>query len=245
MCAHVTPWLNMHPVTWARPLNPTDLVTGRVAVVEGGAQAAGSRADALVLADVSEQERRTACGLTEVTSLGLLDALMNLPLRTPVRIQDVSAEVWARFAAAPPGVVELGGRWVTRVLTPPLTVVAAIVSGTGWRQPVGRVGHFAPFAQQIVILDREPPRGSSVSWEAQLSGIGVWVSGDGQVSELVAPAPFARLYWKPAGWRFAERAYGALLTASGRQASSPASGDHRSRTGTAACSPLQLSLPSM
>ncbi len=188
---------SMHPVTWARPLNPTDLATGHVAVVEGGAQAAGSRADALVVADLSEQERRKACGLAEVTSLGLLDALMNLPLRTPVRIQDVSADVLARFAAAPGGVVELAERRVPRLLTPPLTVVAAIVSGTGWRRPFGRLGHFAAFAQQIVILDREPTRGSSVTWEAQLAGIGVWVSTDGQVTELVAPAQFARLYLQP------------------------------------------------
>lgn len=219
-------------------------MAGNVGVVEGGAHSAGGRADALVVPDLAEQQRRTACGLAEVTSLGLLDDLMNLPLCTPVRTQDVSPDALARFTAAPAGVVELGERWVTRLLTPPLTVVAAIMSGTGWRRLVDRVGFFAPFAQQIVILDPQPAPESGVTWEAQLAGIGVWVLADGQVRELVAAQPFVRLYWKPAGWRFAERAYRAQLTSSGQQASSPSSGDRRFRTSTAAWSPLQLALPS-
>ncbi len=235
----------MHPVTWSRPLTPTDLESCAVTVVEGGARAAGGHANALVVADTSEQERRTACGLGEVTSLGLLDAVMNLPLCTPVRTRDVSMEALARLAAAPEGIVRREDGWVTRLLSPPLTVVAAIVRGTGWRRPAERVGRFAPFAQQIVILDWVPARGSSIIWEAQLAGIGVWVFAGGQVIELVPPEPFARRFWKPAGWRFAERAYRAQLISSGRRGSSPASADRRSRTGTAACSPLQPVLPSM
>lgn len=235
----------MHPVAWSRPLNPDDLISRSLAIVEGGAHAAGGHADALVVADGSEHDRRAACGLADVTSLGLLDAVMNLPLSAPVRTRDVSGEMLARLVAAPAGVIELEDGWVTRLLTPPLTVVAAIVRGTGWRRPVSRVSRFAPFAQQIVIVDREPARGSSVIWEAQLAGVGVWVFADGRVTELVAPEPFTRRYWKPAGWRFAERAYRAQVTSTRRRVSSPASSDHRSRTDTAACSPLQLVLPSM
>lgn len=237
--------IGMHPVMWSRPVYPADLGTRGVNFVEGGARAAGGRADAIVVVDSSEQNRRAACGLAEVTSLGLLDSVMNLPLRTPVRTQDVSADALARFAVAPTGAVELEEGWVTRLLTPPLTVVAAIVRGTGWDRTVRRVGRFAPFAQQIVILDREPARGSAVTWEAQLAGIGVWVLVDGQVTELLAPEPFVRRFWKPAGWRFAERAYRSQLISTGQRASSLASADRRSRIGTAACGPLQLALPSM
>jgi len=235
----------MHPVAWSRPLTPTDLGSHAVTVVEGGARTAGGHADALVVADTSEQQRRTACGLGEVTSLGLLDVMMNLPLCTPVRTRDMNIESLARLAAAPEGIVRCEEGWVTRLLSPPLTVVAAIVRGTGWRRSAGQVGRFAPFAQQVVILDRVPARGSAVIWEAQLAGIGVWVFVGGQVIELVAPEPFARRFWKPAGWRFAERAYRAQLISSGRRESSPASADRRSRTGTAVCSPLQPALPSM
>lgn len=235
----------MHPVAWSRPLTPTDLGSRAVTVVQGGASAAGGHADALVVADTSEQERRVACGLGDVTSLGLLDAVMNLPLCTPVRTRDVSVEALARLAAAPEGIVRHEDGWVTRLLTPPLTVVAAIVRGTGWRRPAGRVGCFAPFTQQIVILDRAPTRGSAVIWEAQLAGIGVWIFAGGQVTELVPPEPFARRFWKPAGWRFAERAYRTQLISSGRRALSPASADRRSHTDTAVCSPLQPALPSM
>jgi hypothetical protein len=215
-----------------------------VTVVEGGARAAGGRADALVVADSAEQDRRALCGLRSLTSLGLLDAVMNLPVHTPIRTEDVSAEALARFAAIPDGVVELDGGWVTRLLTPPLTVVAVIVRGAGWRRPVGRVMNFAPFAQQVVVLDQKPAHPSAVLWEAQLAGIGIWVSAGGQMTELLPPEPFARLYWKPAGWRFAEHAYRAQIISSGQLPSSSFSTGRPSRTSTAACGPHPLALPS-
>lgn len=182
-------------------------------VVERAARVAGACADALVLFDEEELRRRTRAGLGAVTSLPLLDALMTLPQDAHVHAGDLESRTLAELRSAPAGCVQWDGDWVLRLMTPPLTVVAAVVRGHGWRRPISQVAHFSNFAQQIVILPRPPRAGTSVLWEAELAGIGVWVCpSPGELHELVAPAPFRRSYFKPATWRFTERALHAYLS---------------------------------
>lgn len=233
----------LHPVRWERPVDPADLELDEMCLVGGGAQAAGIGADALVLVDGSEHERRSSAGLGGVTSLGLIDALMNLPLRTPVRTRDLDSMTVRRLSAAPDAVVSSDDGWVTRLLTPPLTVIAVVVRGRSWQELSPRTWPFAAFAQRIVLLDRMPTRSSAFLWEAQLAGVGVWVRIDDQFRELLAPEPFMRHYWKPAGWRFSERAYRAQITSSAPQDSSRASGGRRVRTAPEACGLLQPAPP--
>lgn len=233
----------LHPVRWERPVVPTDLELDGICLVDGGAHAAGVGADALVLVDGSEHERRYSAGLGGVTSLGLIDALMNLPLRTPVRRCDLDPATVRRLAAAPDAVVSCDHGWVTRLLTPPLTVVAVVVRGGSWEESSRRARPFAAFAQCIVLLDRMPTRSSEFLWEAQLAGVGVWVESHGEVRELLAPEPFTRHYWKPAGWRFSERAYRAKITSSAPPASSRASEDRPARTALEGCGLLPRVLP--
>jgi hypothetical protein len=209
-----------HPLPWHSPLNPGAVRSGELKVIARGAVTAGATGDAVVACDYAEQARRRSAGLGAVTSPWLLDALMNLPVGAPVRVEDLSEDVWERVRAAPRGVAEIDGGWVTRLLSPPLTVVGAVVPGTGWRRPLQRAGLFTPFAQRLIVLSKVPP--SRVAWEAEVAGIGVWVSGDGELTELFPPEPFTRRYWKPAGWRFAERAYAASLSASSPPEWSPA-----------------------
>lgn len=185
----------------------------QLTVVERGARVAGACADALVLFDEAEVDRRIRAGLGAVTSLPLLDALMTLPQDAHVHACDLESRTLAELRSAPAGCVRWDGDWVLRLMAPPLTVVAAVVIGHGWRRPVSQVAHFANFAQQIVILPRAPRAGASVLWEAELAGIGVWVCPEpGELHELVAPAPFRRSYFKPATWRFTERALRAYLS---------------------------------
>jgi hypothetical protein len=217
-----------HPLPWNFPLSPDTLIAGSVEVVAGGARAAGTAADALVTWDHTEQARRHQAGLGAVTSLWLLDSVMNLPLGSPTRASDLSETTWDDLRRAPAGVVEIEDAWVTRLLTPPLTVVAAAVGGNGWRRPLQRVGRFAPFAQRLLILDTVPP--PRLIWEAEVAGVGVWVIENSYLIEACTPEPFNRRYWKPAGWRFAEHAYAAWLSARHLSESSPASAGHQART---------------
>lgn len=218
-------------------MTPGDLTSGCLERVRSGARAAGTCADALVLLDEDEDERRQAAGLGAVTALVLLDRVMNLPLRTPVRNRDIDPVVLARLDQAPPGVVVVEPGWVTRVLQQPLTVVAASVQGVGWRRAARAAAAFEPFAQRIAVLSRIQAASSPALWEAQISGTGVWTEGDDGLREVMAPRPFVRQFSKAAGWRFAERAYGALLADRGASAianQSPTSGDrmdHPAHTG--------------
>jgi hypothetical protein len=198
----------VHPLQWHSSIEPSSL--DALHVVVRGARSAGSVADALVIPDLEECARRRAIGLGAVTSLALLDALMSLPTLEPVRTDDLSWYVHRQVHQAPLGVVQLDGAWVTRVLTPPLTVVAAVVRATAWRQALQRAARFTPFAQRLMMLDRVPP--SEFTWEASIAGIGVWALLDGETHEVCRPEPFVRRYWKAAGWRFAEHAYAAALT---------------------------------
>lgn len=202
--------VTFHPVRWDAPVRPDDLLA-RVQVVENGAYAAGARADALVVIDDGEHCRRKEAGLGAVTSLGLLDAAMNLPLDVPVRRDDLSAATLRRLERAPEGVIRFEGEWITRVVRQPLTVVAAVIRGRGWRIAMRRAAAFGPLAQRILFLDSLPAQGDMVLWEARLAGVGVWVLGDGEVRQVLAPALFQRRYVKAAGWRFAERAYGSAI----------------------------------
>jgi hypothetical protein len=221
----------LHPVPWRRPVHPDDLVSGTVQVIRGGAQTVGSSGDAYVVHSTDEQARRQAIGLGAVTPLSLLDAVMNLPLETPVRADDLGAETAGRLSQAPPGVLTVDGSWIIRLLTPPLTVVACAVDGPGWRRLMRRAAGFGPFAQQVMILRAGSTARPSVVWEAQVAGIGVWTRSEGQFEEHLPPQAFVRRYWKAAGWRFAEQAYGTLLMTSFRPPEPSAVPDRRSCRG--------------
>ena len=191
-----------HPRAWRRAVLPNDIGPGRLTEVPGGAVTATARADALVSFDEAEVSRRVGLGCVPVTSLGALDALLNLPLRHPVRIEDLSAREERTLRALPSGCVEFGSGHVTRHLQPPLTVVATIVTASRWLMGRRRVAAFFPFAQQIVVLPHAPS--ASVALEAEFLGVGIWVANDGERSVCVPSAPFVRRYVKAAGWRFSE-----------------------------------------
>lgn len=196
-----------HPLSWPAPVRPADLTAVDMRLIHRGARASGARADALVVLDDQELDRRAEHGPLAVTSLPVLDALMNLPWQQPVRVDDLTTRSRRLLETAPRGAVEHQAGSVTRLLTPPLTVIATVIAGTSWRTAISRARNFGPFSQRILLLPSLPRRGDEVLWEATVSGVGVWV-GDSvaTAAEIVAPQPFVRQYFKPATWRFAERA---------------------------------------
>ncbi|MGH3939854.1 MAG: hypothetical protein ACRDTG_14740 [Pseudonocardiaceae bacterium] len=174
---------------------------------------AGGVGDALVEVDEQEHNRRAASSLGAVTSLGLLDCLLGLPLGECVRWNDLSVEDVHRLQMAPLGVIDQSTRGVRRVLVPPATVPLVVVRSSSWRRGLRRANAFEPFAQRVLILNhprRDLPR---LTWEADLLGVGVWIQTETGVEEVLTPAPWRQRYVKAAGWRFRERAYRSWLNA--------------------------------
>lgn len=216
----------VHPLPWHSSVEPDSLQL--LSTVWHGARSAGSVADALVTHDATEQTRRREFALGAVTSLALLDALLNLPLGVPTHRDDLAPYAREMLWRAPAGVVELDGAWVSRLLVPPLTVVAAVVRTVTWRRAIQHAGRFAPFTQRLLVFDRVPA--PELTWEANVAGVGVWAVVDGETREVCRPEPFVRRYWKAAGWRFAEHAYAAWLTSTPRPDLSCGSEGHPART---------------
>ena len=234
-----------HPVAWQAPITSLDLCSGDFEIIRRGAQAAGSTAEAIALVDSDEHGRRAHAGLGAVTSLGLLDVLLDFPLYAPVRMCDVGLRSEPTVRRAPSGVFECNDASVTRVLSPPATVVAALLLGTSWRRMMAEVSSFTPFCQQIMLLEHAPRALGSLIWEAEVSGIGVWVRDGDHVVEILRPRIFRRRRWKAAGWRFQERAYATWLRSKNHSASWCADTDHPSRTNSEAFCPLEPVFPGM
>ncbi len=234
-----------HPIVWRRPITPDDLRGGELDLVGGGAQAAGATADALALIDHGEHARRARAGLAAVTSLRLLDAVLNFPLHVPVHMCDLGPDSEAVTRHAPDGIFHRESTTVTRLLSPSVTVVAALVTGMSWRRMMARVVSFAPFCQQVMLLERAPGALGSLVWEAQLAGVAIWVRDGAEIVEVLRPPVFQRRRWKPAGWRFQEQAYATWLRSTRRSVSYCASVDRPSRTGSGGSDLLEPGLPGM
>ncbi len=204
-----------HPVMWRVPVSPCDVTNrgvGQLALVPGGAVAARTRADAVVLIDSFESDRRLEGGMGPVLSLPLLDVLIGMPLDVPLRSKDLSEREVRVLTSAPAGCVRVDGTTTARTLRVPATVAAVMVRGTGWRAAMRRTAAFSAFSQRIVLLTREPK--PAEVFEAQFVGVGIWVeTSGGVVSEHLAPEVFVPKYVKAAGWRFAENAYAASVGA--------------------------------
>jgi hypothetical protein len=201
-----------HPIRWCHPVRPTQVDVDGLHMVTGGALAAGTRADALMALDTHEAARRAGASLESVTSLALLDALLGLPLGCPISVEDLTEHEERILQAAPHGCVEFTNTSVTRRLQVPTTVVAAVIRGTRWRASLRRAAAFSAFTQRIVAL-QSPPSVATVL-EAQLVGVGIWVeTAEGSFEEHLAPETFVPMYFKAAGWRFAENAYESAVEA--------------------------------
>jgi hypothetical protein len=187
------------------------------AVVPSAAAVSGARADALVTVDPAEHARRDAVGLGAVPDLDVLHALMCLPLDAAIPVDDLGEVVRGLLLErAPAGAVHWldGHTRVRRRFVPAARVPLVVVRAARWRPAWRRANAFEPFATRVVLLSPAPARVADMAWEADVDGIGLWVARPGgQIDEVVPPAPYVSRYIKPAGWRFAERAYAAWLAA--------------------------------
>lgn len=232
-----------HPVAVTEPVQPGYLSDDGWVLVGNGAVTAGARGNALVMLNHDEITRRAEHGLGAITNYVLLGALLNLPLDTPVRMCALSVQDMITLGDAPAGVIDVDeAGWVTRRLAAPLTVAAAVVEGTGWRNLMRRAARFTPFCQQIALFPRPPRRFASLAWEASFDGIGVWIRDGEEITQAVCAKPYVRKFWKRAGWEFQEIAYREYLRATHPASLSSVPEGRRARTTPAECDQRQLSL---
>jgi hypothetical protein len=189
-----------------------------------------------VRVDAGEHARRRAAGVTAVTSLPVLGALLSLPVHEKVRLADLSRRQRELVRRAGPGVVDIEGRWVTRRLVPAASAPLVVVRRPGWRQALAAAAEFSTLLPTVVLLDREPGDWRTRAWEADLAGIGVLVCRGAKVETLLRPrSDYPPMAVRPARWRFLEHAYLVWLTDSTHRSAVPADGARRpARRGDAA-----------
>lgn len=229
-----------------------DVVRDRVPAVIGrgfdeelvvdGARAAGGQGDAIVRLNNEEHARRQRAGVGALTDLYLLDQLMTLPLGHEVRINDIANDR-SLLTRQPPGVIDMSTRGIRRLAVPPLEVRLVIVRSSRWRDGLRKAAAFEPFTQRVLLLPSALRNLSTVLWEADLLGVGVWTGTVDEPEQHLAPAPWHRQYVKAAGWRFAERAYAAWLKAMNRQAWSDAASGRQVRLAAAGAHQQTFPLP--
>jgi hypothetical protein len=192
-------------------LTPLEVI---IAAIPGAARVGSIRADALISVDPVEHGRRRAADLGAVPDLSVLHALMCLPLGAAVPVTDLGEGVRRLLNRAPRGCVDWSAdrSRVWRSFVPAARVSLVVVRSANWRPGLRRAAVFEPFAPRVVLLTRAPRRPDDIAWEADVDRAGLWISRPGGIEEIVPAAPHVQRYVKPAGWRFAERAYAAWLT---------------------------------
>ncbi|WP_079623853.1 hypothetical protein [Mycobacteroides abscessus] len=180
--------------------------------VPDGARITGGRGDAFVRIDWAEHDRRQQTRLKAITQLWHLDMLMNLPLDEPVAADSLTSDEQWCLDRVPAGAVERHGRWAIRRCKPVTTITAVVLWGSHLQTLLKGVAPFARVAQRMLVLDHVPEKFDQIAWEARYQGVGVWVTTDTEVSELIAPEPVRPRYYTPARWKANEYAYRAWLT---------------------------------
>jgi hypothetical protein len=166
--------------------------------------------------DDGEHERRHAAGLGMATGHGFggLDVLMALPHGLPVPLAALTGHQRAYVLRAPAGICTVTGEQVTRHVTRPCRVVLATVRATSAsKTALDSASRFAPFCARQVIITRAPSlRMPERLLEFGFYGIGVCLEHEsGELETLVEPRPWRPNRHTPAGWWFAEIAYGQFL----------------------------------
>jgi hypothetical protein len=154
-----------------------------------------------------EHSRRLGAGAGAISSADVLELLLGLPIAAPVRVASLTGRERAALKRASRGAVSVRGGYVTRYAVAPVTVELAVVAARTWRGGLEVAGRFAPFCARAMVLRHHPADLADVQLEAGFYGVGVIIAGDQPPEVLVEPAPFERLRFTAAGWRFLEEVY--------------------------------------
>jgi hypothetical protein len=157
--------------------------------------------------DDGEHTRRRRAGAAAITSADVLELLLGLPIATPVPVASLTSRERGALERTSRGAVSVCGGQVTRFAVAPVMVELALVAPRTWRDGLEVAGRFAPFCARAVVLRRRPADLADVQLQAGFYGVGIIVADDQSPEVLVRPAPFERLRFTAAGWRFLEEVY--------------------------------------
>lgn len=175
----------------------------------------GTSATILHTTHQAEHERRQAAGLRHVDSMELLDVLMDLPVNAPVPLSSISRPDLRVLRNAPTGVVRITASAVTRLVTPAVTPMLAVVYASRWRDGLADASEFAAYLPRMFVIDELPAAAGEALAEASWYGIGVAVGPPDAATIVLEPEPLPD--WQPtvAWWRFCERVYGHMTAHDG------------------------------
>lgn len=157
--------------------------------------------------DRREHARRRRAGAGAISSADVLELLLGLPIAMPVPAASLTRRERAALKLAPRDAVSVCDGLVTRHALAPVAVELALVAACTWRDGLEVAGRFTPFCARAVVLRRRPADLADVLLQAGFYGVGVIVVDDQSTEVLVEPAPFQRLRFTAAGWRFLEEVY--------------------------------------
>ena len=163
-----------------------------------------------VTVDEGEHSRRSESGVRAIVDRQLLVALWELPHRLSTPASGIPGWVSTRLTGAHAGVVASDDGSLERLACPPLVVSGAVAAGQEFEPLLQRVGQLSAVAPMGVAIRREVDAADPGLLEANLYGVGVGCSMNGQLTrvsepEPVAPMPGIFLWW------VAELAYGQMI----------------------------------
>jgi hypothetical protein len=157
--------------------------------------------------DDGEHERRQRTGAGVILSADALELLLGLPVAMPVPVTSLTRRERAVLKLLPRDAALVCDGQVTRYAVAPLAVELALVEARTWQKGLEVAGRFTPFCARAMVLRRRPADLAEVRLQADFYGVGVIVVDDQVTELLVKPAPFQRLLFTAAGWRFLEEVY--------------------------------------
>jgi hypothetical protein len=154
-----------------------------------------------------EHERRRRTGLTEVSSMELLDVLLDLPHEIAVPKTSLSPAVLRVLQRAPAGVAHVDSISVTRLASPAVTPVLAVVYASKWRDGLERASEFASYVPRMFVVPEPLSNSEEALAEASWYGVGVAVGPRAAPTMVLEPEPLAD--WQPTTgwWWFCEQVY--------------------------------------
>jgi len=157
--------------------------------------------------DDGEHARRQRASAGVIASADVLELLLGLPIAMPVPVASLTRRERAALGLAPPGVVSVRDGQVTRHAVAPVVVELVLVAAGSWQIGLEVAGRFTPFCSRAMVLRRRPTNMADMRLQAGFYEVGVIVVDDLVTEVLVEPAPFQRLRFTAAGWRFLEEVY--------------------------------------
>jgi hypothetical protein len=165
--------------------------------------------EALICYQLNDREhaRRRHAGMRAISSADVLELLLGLPIAIPIPVASLTRRERAALKPALRGAVSLSNGQVTRHAVASVKVELALVAARTWRDGLEVAGRFTPFCTRAMVLRRRPTDLADLQLQAGFYGVGVIVMDDQSPEVLVEPAPFQRLRFTAAGWRFLEEVY--------------------------------------